>query len=115
MTTSPAEHLLSVQLEQAGIPFEREYLFAKRMKRKWRADFLIHGLDHMTHLLVEIDGATWSLGRHNRPSSIAKEFEKGAAAAILGFRVIHCTTEQVNDGTCFTWIQQALGMERDAA
>ena len=108
---SPAEQLLAVQLEQAGIPFEREYRFAP--PRKWRADFVI---DHYRYapLLVEIDGGTWSLGRHNRPSSIAKEYEKGAAAAILGYRVIHCTTEQVNDGTCLSWIRQALGQENAA-
>ena len=111
MTTSPAEHLLEVQLEQAGISFEREYVFAP--PRRWRADFVI---DHYRYapLLVEIDGGTWSLGRHNRPSSIAKEYEKGAAAAILGYRVIHATTEQVMDGTALQWIKQALGMEKAA-
>ena len=118
MTTSPAEHLLSVQLEQAGIPFEREYRFAP--PRRWRADFFVFGplpveyLYQELPILVEIDGGTWISGRHNRGSSIAKDFEKGAAAAIKGFRVIHCTTEQVNDGTCFSWIQQALGIEQVA-
>jgi hypothetical protein len=36
---SPAETLLAVQLEQAGIPFEREYKF--HPSRKWRADFAL--------------------------------------------------------------------------
>jgi len=39
--TSAAELLLAVQLEQAGIPFEREYRFAP--PRRWRADFAIRG------------------------------------------------------------------------
>jgi len=40
-TGSPAEILLTAQLEQAGIPFEREYRFAP--PRRWRADFVIGG------------------------------------------------------------------------
>ena len=111
---SEAETLLAVQLEQAGIPFETEVKF--HPDRKWRADFMVRPGDPFSSkwspaILIEIDGGTWSLGRHNRPSSIAKEYEKGAAAAILGYRVIHCTTEQVNDGTCLSWIRQALGQE----
>ena len=97
---SPAEQLLAVQLEQAGIPFEREYRYSR--PRRHKADFRIGDL------LIEVDGATWVLGRHNRPSSIPAEFEKGALAAIAGFRVIHCTTEQVNDGTCYSWIRDAI-------
>ena len=110
---SAAEQLLAVQLEQAGISFEREYRFAK--PRRWRADFQI-GCKHTMgrDILVEIDGGTWISGRHNRGSSIAKDYEKGAAAAILGYRVIHATTEQVMDGTCLSWIRQALGLEEAA-
>jgi hypothetical protein len=122
---SVAEQTLAVQLEQAGIPFEREYLFAKeKMGRKWRCDFVIgQDADHWEMfgpraapfvVLVEVDGATWISGRHNRGSSIAKDYEKGAAAAILGYRVIHATTEQVNDGTCLAWIKAALGLEEAA-
>lgn len=129
---SEAETLLAVQLEQAGIPFEREYKFAPEdwcrangyltptgRPRKWRADFRIPvpgwpESPTRRGLLVEIDGGTWIQGRHNRGSSIADEYQKGAAAAILGYRVIHCTTEQVNDGTCLLWIRQALGMEQAA-
>ena len=130
MTTSPAEHLLEVQLEQAGIPFEREYRFAPEdwcrangfvtptgRPKRWRADFAVHDvpwLDLERPILVEIDGGTWIQGRHNRGSSIAAEYQKRAAASILGYRTLHCTTEQVNDGTCLSWIQQALGLE-DAA
>ena len=115
---SPAEQLLAVQLEQAGIPFEREYKF--HPKRRWRADFALwdfpaakrHNIE--ADILIEVDGATWISGRHNRGSSIAKDYEKGAAAAILGYRVIHATTEQVMDGTALSWIRQALGLEKAA-
>ena len=115
---SAAEILLAAQLEQAGIPFEREYKF--HPSRKWRADFAVWGIEPLFRLeadiLIEVDGATWTMGRHNHPTSVAKEYERTAAAAILGYRMIRCTTEQVNDGTCLLWIRQALGLEdNDAA
>lgn len=116
---SLAEETLAVQLEQAGIPFERQAQFDP--SRKWKADFLLapavwlYGKTYMAGLLVEVDGGTWVLGRHNHPTSIGAEYEKGAAAAILGFRVIHCTSEQAEDGTCLGWIRAALGLEEKAA
>ena len=54
---SPAEMLLAVQLEQAHIPFEREYRF--HPDRKWRADFMV-GQDMAWPVrgryLIEIEG-----------------------------------------------------------
>jgi very-short-patch-repair endonuclease len=120
--TSQAETLLAVQLEQAGIPFEREYPFAQAMSRKWRADFFIDS-DKMEGqpmypafgLLIEIDGGGWVQGRHTRGSGFEKDAEKASAAAILGYRVIRCTPAQVNDGRALSWIRQALGLEERAA
>ena len=113
MTTSPAEHLLSVQLEQAGIPFEREYRFAP--PRRWRADFLIwHPERSVLGCLIEIDGGGYVAGRHSRGAGMEKDAEKQSAAAILGYRVIRVTPAQVNDGRALRWIRQALGIE-DAA
>jgi hypothetical protein len=118
--TSQAETLLAVQLEQAGIPFEREYRFAP--PRKWRADFaIVHPdatrprLPGFYQILVEIDGGGWVQGRHTRGSGFEKDAEKASAAAILGYRVIRCTPAQVNDGRALSWIRQALGLEEQAA
>lgn len=104
---SLAEMTLAAQLEMARIPFERQYRF--NPERKHRADFIIFGATtrNADCLLIEVDGGTWMAGRHNRGSSIPAEFEKGALAAIAGYRVIHCTTEQVNSGTCYRWITEA--------
>ena len=115
---SPAEQLLAVQLEQAGIPFEREYRFAP--PRRWRADFAIlseHflGGPHVPGILVEIDGGGYVAGRHSRGTGIEKDAEKQSAAAILGYRVIRCTPAQVNDGRALSWIKAALGIEEKAA
>lgn len=52
--------------------------------RKWRADFAIPS--HM--VLIEIDGGTWSNGRHTRGSGFVKDQEKTNAAACLGYHVL---------------------------
>jgi len=101
--TSLAEQTLAVQLEQQGIPFEREFRFAP--PRRWRADFLIQVLPE---LLVEIDGGAFVAGRHSRGQGVEADAEKQSAAAILGYRVIRCTPAQVEDGRALDWIRQAL-------
>jgi very-short-patch-repair endonuclease len=116
--TSLAEQTLAAQLEQAGIPFEREVMFAHEIGRKWRADFLIldpHYADIEAGLLVEIDGGAFIGGRHSRGQGVANDAEKQSAAAILGYRVIRATPAQVADGSCLSWIQQALGLAEVAA
>jgi very-short-patch-repair endonuclease len=115
--TSTAELLLEVQLEQAGIPFEREYKF--HPDRRWRADFMVsdwHLDEAGTRVLIEIDGGAWIAGRHSRGAGMERDAEKQSAAAILGYRVIRVTPRQVEDGRALNWIRQALGMENtDAA
>jgi hypothetical protein len=113
-----AETLLAAQLEQAGIPFEREYKF--HPERKWRADFIVvlpksYAPPHWRPpILVEIDGGGYISGRHSRGDGIEKDAEKASAAAILGYRVIRCTPKQVEDGRALAWIEQALGLEEAA-
>lgn len=116
--SSNAELLLATQLEQAGIPFEREFRFAP--PRRWRADFLVGEPGFVkghwvNKYLVEIDGGAWlPKGRHTTGSGVEADAEKQSAAAILGYRVIRVTPKQVDDGRALLWIQQALGMERAA-
>jgi very-short-patch-repair endonuclease len=106
---SAAEMLLEVQLQQAGITYQREFTFAR--PRRWRADFVLGETDM---ILVEIDGGGYVAGRHSRGAGIEKDAEKQSAAAILGYRVIRCTPKQVNDGTALAWIKAALGLEEAA-
>lgn len=106
---SDAETLLAVQLDQAGIPYEREFRFAP--PRRWRADFWVTRSGILANLLVEIDGGAYVAGRHTRGAGFEKDAEKASAAAILGYRVIRCTPRQVEDGSALSWIRQALGME----
>jgi hypothetical protein len=106
---STAELTLAVQLEQAGIPFEREYRFAP--PRRWRADFALWSIPATAYdILVEIDGGGYVAGRHSRGGGMEADCEKQSAAAILGYRVIRCVPAQVEDGRCFEWVRQALGL-----
>jgi very-short-patch-repair endonuclease len=117
MTRSTAELLLATQLEQAGIPFEREFRF--HPSRKWRADYAIERPNQMLRgiytILVEIDGGAFVAGRHSRGTGVEADCEKQSAAAILGYRVIRCTPRQVEDGRALSWIKQALGLEEHRA
>jgi hypothetical protein len=119
VTRSIAEQTLAVQLEQAGIPFEREFAFAP--PRKWRADFAIVGRFDMklganliwgmtAKLLIEIDGGGYVQGRHSRGAGMEKDAEKASAAAILGYRVLRMTPAQVEDGRGLAWVKAALGV-----
>jgi hypothetical protein len=115
--TSLAELTLAAQLEQAGIPFEREYRF--HPSRRWRADFAVEvwvkdyggGQRRELPILVEVEGGIGSTSRHLTYTGFSRDCEKYAMAAILGYRVIRATPAQVDDGIALSWIKQALGIE----
>jgi hypothetical protein len=87
------EDLLAGQLKALGVLCpEREYIFAS--PRRWRFDFAWPDLK----LAVEVDGGTWSGGRHVRGSGYAKDCQKGNAALLRGWRVLHYTSEMVRSG-----------------
>ncbi len=104
---SDAEEALAFQLRTVGIRFEREFIFAA--PRKWRADFLIGIVpgDDGPKVLVEVDGGSWTGGRHTSGTGFEKDAEKASAAAIAGYRVIRCTPRQVESGECLRWIESA--------
>ena len=78
---SAAEDEFAIHLKAHKIPFEREYLFAKSIGRKWRSDFFIE-----PDILIEIDGGAWVNGRHNRGKGFIADMEKRNCAVLLGYR-----------------------------
>lgn len=106
--TSNAELLLSVQLEQAHILFEREV--GLWPGRKFRADFWLPDHRH-GDVVLEIEGGTWVGGRHSRGIGFERDCEKQALAVLQGIRYFRCTANQVENGTALSWIRQALGLE----
>lgn len=49
--------------------------------------------------MIECEGGIHSYGRHNRASGFIADCEKYLEAALLGWRVIRLTGEQINAGT----------------
>lgn len=98
---STGEEQFALDCKRVGLAPVREFQFSKR---KFRADFGFVA----EKLLVEVEGGIWIRGRHNRASSIEKDFVKYSLAAILGYRVIRCSTDQVMSGQAIDWTLQAL-------
>lgn len=80
----------------------REFRFCPT--RRWRADFAWP--EH--RLLVEVEGAVWSAGRHVRGHGFTKDAEKANTAQLLWYRVLRFTGPQVTDGTALAAIKEAL-------
>ena len=98
---SEGEELLAFQLKAEKIPFEREVRFDPF--RRWLFDFVL-----TDDLSAEVEGGIWIQGRHNRASSIEKDFEKYNSAAIRGWRVLRFSTAMVEDGRALETIKKAL-------
>ena len=100
---SELEALLLLHIRAAGIP-EPAQQFRFHPVRRWRADFAWP--DAM--LLVEVDGATWSRGRHTRGAGFERDCEKVNAATLLGWRVLRFTRQQIESGYAVDTIEKAL-------
>lgn len=69
----------------------RDYRFDEG--RRWRADFAWVA----ERVLVEIEGGTYSGGRHVRAQGYASDVEKYNAAALAGWLVLRFTSEMLID------------------
>ncbi len=103
---SPAKKLESdfeIQLKRAGVvEWERELRF--HPDRMWR----IYLAWSLYRIAVEIQGVKWSGGRHGRGSGIAKDAEKIANLAIMGWRYIAIPPEAVRSFEGLEWVKDAL-------
>lgn len=100
---SDGERTFETQLRQIGASgWVREHQFdASRM---WRFDFA--WLDLL--VAVEVEGGTWSAGRHSRGSGFESDCVKYAEAVIAGWLVLRVTTDMVDDGRAVTLLGRAL-------
>lgn len=89
---SVGEETFALHLQSYGFKAEREFKFCEG--RKWRFDFAFP--ERM--VAIEIEGATWSSGRHSRGSGYEKDLEKYNAATRLGWRLFRYTTGMVTRG-----------------
>lgn len=103
MRTSPLEAEMELQIKAAKLPVPvREFRFHET--RKWRFDFAWP--EHLISL--EIDGATWTGGRHTRGSGYEADAEKLNEAAVLGWRVFRATRGMVKSGYALRLLESVL-------
>ena len=101
--TSHLEFTLDQQIAAAGLPRpEREHRFAP--PRRWRFDFAWPA----RRIAAEVEGGTWSRGRHVRGRGFEADCEKYNAAALAGWRVLRFTGAMVEDGRALATIEEAL-------
>ena len=99
------EDAFAQQLRAAGIDYRREVVF--HPTRKWRMDFQV-GFSAHPRLAVEVDGGTFTNGRHARGDGIAEDCVKYAEALCLGWRVLRVTGAQVKSGQALRWVERLL-------
>jgi len=74
--------------------------------RRWRIDVAYPDY----RVAVEIDGGIWTRGRHTRGVGITADCEKTCALAMLGWRLLRVTPQQVMQGQAVLWITRALSL-----
>jgi very-short-patch-repair endonuclease len=90
-------------IQAAGLPAPiRELRFAP--PRRWRFDYAWPA----RQLALEIEGGTWTGGRHVRGKGYEADCEKYNAAALLGWTVLRVTTAMMRDGRALALLERAL-------
>lgn len=91
---SVLEVLFAHQLRACGLTegMEQEYRF--HPKRRWRFDFAWPE----KRIAVEVEGGTWTGGRHTRGAGFEADCEKYMEALLAGWRVLRVTAGLVRDG-----------------
>lgn len=72
--------------------------------RRWRFDYAFP----LQMLAVEIEGGLWTNGRHSRGKGAIADIEKYSEAAILGWRIVYATPDELTNGTCIDRVVRAL-------
>ena len=73
-------------------------------KRRWRFDFAWPE----RKVAVEVEGGTWSDGRHTTGSGFEKDCEKYNQATLLGWKVFRFTSGMIESGEAIKLIQEIL-------
>ena len=100
---SDLEELLGQHIKLCELPMPaREYRFHPR--RRWRFDFAWPRYK----IAAEIDGGIYCRGRHVRGRGFERDAEKGNAAVLAGWRVLHFTPRHVKSGLAVQAIERLM-------
>lgn len=103
MRKGDAVQLLAVDIIALGLPApEREFRFAP--PRRYRFDFAWPAQE----VAIEVDGGTWTGGRHTSGVGFANDCRKLNLATLRGWRVYRFTTTMVRDGEATDVLAQVL-------
>lgn len=93
-----------VMAEIPGVDVIKEYAF--HPARKWRFDYAIPS----HKVAIEIDGAVWTMGRHNRPEGYINDMEKLNTAASMGWLVLRFTTDDRLKASTLRFIEETISI-----
>src|SRR5579859_4411089 len=111
LPASGLESLLLLHMAAYGLPVpEQQVRF--HPTRRWRFDFAWPAAGR---LAVEVDGGTWSSGRHVSGRGFEADCCKINEATLLGWRVLRFTRGMVESGQAVEMIQRALSEARKGA
>lgn len=113
---SELEELFAAQLTQAGeTTYERECkepyrrATAENPRSRPRADFCWS----REKVVVEVEGGTWSGGKHTRGAGFSKNARKHNFAALDNWTVLRVTSEMIKRTTdALDWTLELLEMKR---
>ena len=103
---TPQQRTFTAWLGQHGLP-EPLFEFHFHPKRMWRFDAAWPG--HM--IALEIDGGIWTNGRHVRGKGFLGDIEKMNQAAVLGWRVLRVTPDQLFSQNTIDMLVDVVGRE----
>lgn len=106
MSASNAELALSWQIRAAKLP---EPVTEVRFDptRRWRFDFAFPA----HKVAVEVEGGTWTNGRHSRGEGFEQDCEKYNEAALLSWIVLRVTPRMIDDGRALRLVERALALQ----
>ena len=103
MAESGLERHMAVIIRSLELPEpERELRFAP--PRRWRFDFAWGERD----IAVEVEGGTWTGGRHVTGRGFENDCIKYNQAALMGWMVLRFTEGMLDDGTARETLAQAF-------
>lgn len=103
MTGEYATRVFFALLQQSALPTPTpEFRF--HPTRKWRFDYAWPA----HRLALEVEGGSWSAGRHTRGAGFALDLEKYNTATALGWRLLRVTPPMLATIRTRDWIADAL-------
>lgn len=99
---SAGEEAFAMHCRAYGLIPAREYRF--HAERKWRFDFAWPD----KKIGVEIEGGTWTSGRHSRGTGYEKDLGKYNAATRAGWKVLRFSTRMATSGEAIEEVAACL-------